>query len=334
MSSPIPNVYRFLWSGADFPGLYATAITSVLAVDPGARVTVHCFGGRPRSAEFDLATDDPRVEVIDTEPTVVFAKLPAHLSRVTDSYRVLPASAASARSNLLRYAILYLDGGYYLDFDTITLRPLRSVSEAQCFIGAERVWTLDEPRVAGDKRVLRSMGALGWLGIWLVKRTDAAVFRGRMRSAARTARFNRRFTTVQPNNAVIGAAPGAEFLDRVLRGVSGANPFVRYSTGPTLVARVARTSPHLVQVLPPDVFYQVEPAESFRYFTDATLRLHPAAAVIHYVGSNSGRFLSRRRVPRHSLIARVTHLLDASRPADVTSSDADDMDSASQGTSR
>lgn len=334
MSSQIPNIYRFLWSGANFPRLYSAALTSVLKVDLDARVTVYCFGDRPCSGDFTQATVDPRIDVVDIEPAAVFAKLPPHLRRVADAYHALPPTAASARSNLLRYAILYLEGGYYLDFDTITLRPLTDVSDAECFIGAERVWTLDEPRVAGDKRVLRSLDALAWLGIWVIKRIDSGAFRGKLRMATRTARFNHRFTVVQANNAVIGAVPGAEFLDRVLRGVLGADPYIRYSTGPTLVARVARTSPHLVDVLQPAVFYQVEPAESFRYFSDATLRLHPAAAVIHYVGSNSARFLTRDSVPRHSLISRVTKLLDSTQPSQLASSHFETPTSTVQGIPR
>lgn len=314
VSSAIPNVYRFLWSGSWFPRLYAVAISSVLAVDPNARVVVHCFGRRPASEAFDVATTDDRVRVVDTNPEAVFAELPAHLRRVGEVYRSLPPTAASARSNLLRYAILFLEGGFYVDFDTITLRPLGGLTDAPCFIGNERVWSLDERRVAGDRRVVRSAAGLAWLAIWVAKRADAAVFRGRLHLSRRTARLNRRFTTLQPNNAVIGAAAGSEFLDRVLRGTLAANPFVRYSTGPTLIARVARTSPHLVTVLSPEYFYQVEPAESFRYFTDVTLTLHPDAAVVHYVGSNSGRFLSNDTIPRRSVVARLTHGLDNVAP--------------------
>jgi len=305
----IPRVYRFLWSGREFPDLYGVALTSVLTVDPEARVVVHSFGARPQSRIFDLATADERVEVFDTDPASVFGALPAHLRRVADVYKSLPQSADSARSNLLRYAILYNHGGVYLDFDTITLRPVHDLADAPCVIGAERVWSLDEVRVAGDNRVVRSPAGLAWLAIWAAKRADAAVFAGRLRIARRTARLNRRFTTVQPNNAVIAAVQGAEFLDRLLRAAHGANPMVRYSTGPTLVSRVAHSSPHLVTVLDPDFFYQVEPAESFRYFTDATLRLHPNAAIIHYVGSNSRRFLGRQSLSERSILGRVSHLL-------------------------
>jgi len=316
----IPRVYRFLWSGREFPALYGSAITSVFAVDPHARVVVHCFGERPRSRTFAKVTADPRVEVLETRPEAVFGALPAHLRRVADVYRSLPPSAASARSNLLRYAVLYNHGGIYLDFDTITLRPLHELADTPCVIGSERVWSLDEPRVAGNTRVVASVSGVAWLLIWAAKRADSAVFRGRLRVAQRTARLNERFTTVQPNNAVIAAVPGAEFLDRLMRSAHGANPMIRYSTGPTLVSRIARTSPHLVTVLDPSFFYQVEPAESFRYFSDSTLRLHPNASVIHYVGSNSRRFLARRSLSQRSILGRISRLLDN---VDTTARDAD-----------
>ena len=301
----IPNTYRFVWSGRSFPKLYALAIDSVLVADPAARVVIHCFGEAPASAHFLRATCDPRVTVERVEPTEIFNALPAHLRRVADIYESLPTSAASAQSNLLRYALLYLHGGVYLDFDTVTVRPLNNLTDGACFIGAERVWSLDERRVAGEFRVVRSPAGLCWLVIWVLKWLDAALFDGRLRLASRTRRLNARFTKLQANNAVIGAAPQAEFLDRLLRSAHSADPKIRYSTGPTLIDRVARTSPHLVDVLPPEYFYGVEPAESFRFFLDHTLKLHPDAALIHYVGSNSSRFLNKRKIPARSLIAQL-----------------------------
>lgn len=302
-------MYRFVWSGRDFPRLYAMAVESVFMADPEARVVVHCFGPRPTAFAFARMSCDPRVTVEDCEPARIFGALPAHLRRVSVVYESLPTSALSARSNLLRYAILYLHGGIYLDFDTVTLEPLDTLVDADCFIGEERVWSLDEPRVAGDDSVVRTPKGLLWLAIWATKRLDSAMFAGRLRMAQRTARLNTHLTHLQANNAVIGAAPGAEFLDRLLRNAHAANPHVRYSTGPTLVAQVARTSPHLVEVLPPEYFYGVEPAESYRYFLDRTLQLDPRTAVVHYVGSNSRRFLKRHRAPRHSVIAVLTDLV-------------------------
>ena len=310
VAAEIPKVYRFVWTGRSFPKMYALAIDSVLAADPEARVVVHCFGERPSSIDFDRATGTPRVTVDRIEPARIFGELPPHLQRVSAIYESLPPSAA-ARSNLLRYALLYLHGGIYLDFDTITLRPLADLVDGPCFVGVERVWSLDERRVAGESGVLRSPAALLWLSIWVIKRVDSTVFHGRLRLAERTRRSNSRLTHLQANNAVIGAAPRAEFLDRLLRSAHSVNPEVRYSTGPTLIDRVRRTSPHLVEVLPPDYFYGVEPAESFRYFLDRTLRLHPNSAVVHYVGSNSRRFLERSLLPRKSLIAKLSAAVSA-----------------------
>jgi hypothetical protein len=167
------------------------------------------------------------------------------------------------------------------------------------------VWSLDERRVAGEFRVVRSPAGLCWLAIWVLKWLDAALFGGRLRLASRTRRLNARFTKLQANNAVIGAPPRAEFLDRLLRSAHSADPKIRYSTGPTLIDRVARTSPHLVDVLPPEYFYGVEPAESFRFFRDRKLKLHPDTALIHYVGSNSSRFLNKGKIPASSLISQL-----------------------------
>ena len=317
MQLTIPAVYRFLWSGTSFPPLYAVAVSSVLVADPHARIVIHCFGSRPRDEAFHRMTSDPRVTVAHTDIDQVFSDLPPHLRRIRDVYVALPHAALSAKSNILRYAILYLEGGIYLDFDTITLRPLDSLSTAPCFVGTERVWSLDERRVAGDSAVLRSRAGLAWLAIWTAKRLDSAATKGRLRVAERTRRLNARYTHIQPNNAVIGAVAGADFLDRLLRAAHGTNPFIRYSTGPTLLAKVAHGSSHLVDVLPPEFFYQIEPAESYRYFEDKTLELHPSAAVIHYVGSNSQRFLRTEDAPHGSLIQRVVDLVRAAETDSV-----------------
>lgn len=330
MEQRIPKVYRFVWSGSDFPALYSAAVESAVRADPEARAVIHCFGPRPRAHAFERLSRDPRVSVEDCEPSRLFGALPAHLRRVCAVFDSLPVTALSARSNLLRYTILYLHGGIYLDFDTFTLRPLDKLVDADCFIGEERVWSLDEPRVAGDNSVVRTPKGLLWLAIWAAKRMDCSIFRGRLRIAQRTSSINARLTHLQANNAVMGAVPGAEFLDRLLRNAHAANPFVRYSTGPTLVAHVARTSPHLVEVLPHEYFYGVEPAESFRYFLDRTLQLDPRNAVIHYVGSNSQRFLKRNRVPRQSVIGALSDLASRTNSRAMATPISSTADSSTQ----
>lgn len=285
----VPQRYLMVWSGATFPYPCRLAAEAVLAAAPEAELEVHLLGEPPASEHFTgLFADragDGRLSLHHIDPDRLFT--PA-LHRL---FHRIPASALSAQSNLLRLALLHQRGGIYLDFDTLLLRPLHDLGQ-HAFVAREWVWRHDRTRVEHGFRPATLPGAAGWGVAWALKRADSAAFAGRLRLSRRLRRIDRRFHTLQANNAVIGASAGSEFTERLLSDSRWADPRVRYALGPALVEDTARAAPHTVTVVPADVLYAVPPGESYRFFDDRTLRLPAASRLVHYVSSNHRELIS------------------------------------------
>ncbi|NCZ68843.1 MAG: hypothetical protein EBY80_01400 [Actinobacteria bacterium] len=113
----------------------------------------------------------------------ILAALPESMAHVSEVFERLSPRALSARSNLVRYAILYLQGGIYLDFDVLAMRPIDDDQLATCFIGEELVWSGDQERVKGAWWVCLRPRNIGWAVAWFVRWIDGLLFFGRFRTA-------------------------------------------------------------------------------------------------------------------------------------------------------
>ena len=287
----IPNQYFYIWSGSSFPYLNLLAVKSLLLADASATVVVYIVGPEPQNDNFENLRGLERVSIVGIEPDAVFSQLPTDIKSVGTVFHKIPESSASSRSNILRYALLYLNGGVYLDFDTVVTRSLSDLAGHQCFIGEENVWIGDEDRVAGKWWVCLYPRNLFWLTSWLLRRADSAWFSGKLQLARALEKTDAIWSKKQPNNAVMGAVAQSPFIRELLLGCLDTEFTVRYATGPTLVSQVAANFPHLVSVLPVNYFYSVAPGESFRFFADRTLTLPPEAYLIHYAASNHKKLI-------------------------------------------
>lgn len=287
----IPNQYFYIWSGSSFPYLNLLAVKSLLLADASATVVVFIVGPEPQNDNFENLRSLERVSVVAIEPDAVFSQLPAEVKSAGTIFHKIPESSASARSNILRYALLYLHGGVYLDFDTVVTKSLSDLAVHQCFIGEENVWVGDEDRVAGKWWVCVYPRNLFWLTSWLLRRADSAWFSGKLQIARTLKKTDALWSKKQPNNAVMGAIPESPFIRELLLACLDTDFTVRYATGPTLVSQLAENFPHLVSVLPVNYFYSVAPGESFRFFADQTLVLTPEAYLIHYAASNHKKLI-------------------------------------------
>lgn len=311
----IPNRFLFVWTGRRFPYFCRLAVESALLADPEAEVWICCFGDRPDgSPDFKHVASYRRVEVVDLDVPALFEGLERPREEFLRLLAAIPRSAASARSNLVRYGVLHRHGGVYLDFDVLLLRDLRHLLGHEAFIGEERVWQSDEARVEGrlELSMLRPTVVYG-INILLV-RLDA-LLGGRDRLAPVTDRLLPLWSAANLNNAVIGARPGNRYLRRVLAAALTTDPRVRYGLGPTLVSRVHRESADGVTRLPSDVCYCEPPSYSFRFFSCPPYDLPGDAVLIHYVSSNHGRLLAR--LDRATLRARRERALFYRLGADV-----------------
>jgi hypothetical protein len=311
----IPNRILFVWTGERFPYFCRLAVESVLLADPAAEVWLCCFGDRPDgSADFRRAASYRRVEVVDLDVPGLFEGLERPREDYLRLLAAIPASAASARSNLVRYGVLHRYGGVYLDFDILLLRDLRHLLGHEAFVGEELVWQADEARVEGriELSMLRPTIVYGFNAL-LVRAEPLLGGRGRL--APVTDRLLPLWSAPNLNNAVIGARPGNRYLRRVLAAALTTDPRVRYGLGPSLVSRVYRESADGVTRLPREVFYCEPPSYSFRFFACPPYPLPGAAVLVHYVSSNHGRLLAR--LDRATLLARRDRALFYRLGADV-----------------
>ena len=287
----IPNKYFYIWSGNSFPYLNLLAVKSLLLAETKATVVVFIVGPEPQNENFENLRVLERVCIVSIEPENIFSQLPSDIKGVGTIFHKIPESSASARSNILRYALLYLNGGVYLDFDTVVTRSLSDLAGHQCFIGEENVWVGDEDRVAGKWWVCLYPKNLFWLASWLLRRADSAWFSGKLQIARALEKTDAIWSKKQPNNAVMGAVAQSPFVRELLLECLDTDFTVRYATGPTLVSHVAANFPHLVSTLPVNYFYSVAPGESFRFFSDRTLELPSEAYLIHYAASNHKKLI-------------------------------------------
>ena len=291
MSNNIDLRFQYVWSGANFPYVNLMSVASVLRHHPDARICIAVVGEKPQSLWFDIVENLDQVEIEIIIPPQVFAELPEDLQFVGQCYDRLSATALSARSNLIRYALLYLRGGIYLDFDVLVVRSMKDLLGYSAFIGEEVVWASDEQHQNGSLLEFLWPRNLLWLFSHIAMWCDSHLFHGRMRMANRLNWTLGMWSKLQLNNAVIGSARHSDFLFDVLSGVSDSNLAVRYSTGPTLVESVSNSTNATFERLSPSAFYSIPPGQTYRLFYDANYVLPCDSYCIHYAASNHKTFV-------------------------------------------
>ena len=287
---PIPAVAHFIWFGASLPWVYRLAIRSAAIRGGFERVVLHHEPALRDSADVDELTAIVGVELRPLDPEAVLEAAP-NGGVLVDVYRSVTWPAA--RANLMRAAILYAEGGVYLDTDTVTVRSFDMLRNDTAFCGEERVVYPAGVRGSRDPEVR----ATAWL-------------RGSVRAVLRTLpggwRGFRRIEGWYPravNNAVLGAAPRHPFIEQLLRAmaqVPAESRTVRFALGTHLLQReVARwRGPPEVAVHPPAVFYPLGPEISTHWFRTGTANLddviRPETRLVHWYAS----VRTRELVPR------------------------------------
>ncbi|MEL6187132.1 MAG: glycosyltransferase, partial [Myxococcota bacterium] len=238
----IPPTARFIWFGSRFPWVNLLALRSAQQRGGFERVVLH-HDDRLDGATRARLADEPGVTLEPIELSELWPRIPAG-ARLEPRFARL--DKANARANVVRAAILYLEGGVYLDMDTVTVRSLSPLREAPAFCGAEHVAWPGVVRHGGSF----AAKALA-LGRDLTRAACAALPNG-------WALF-RRVESSYPraaNNAVLGAEAGSRFLGRLLEGMAAVpeDRFTRpFALGTHLLQERLRTEPEVV-VHPPAAF--------------------------------------------------------------------------------
>lgn len=160
---PVPPVAHFIWIGRTLPWSHALAVASAARNGGFARVVLHLetpeavapYEGRGR---LFLGPGAP-IEVRPLLPERLIERVGSQGAVLTALYRRLEQPAG--RANLLRAAILYAEGGVYLDMDTITLRSLTPLRGDPVFCGLERICLpIEVARSRALRELLRRMTAM------------------------------------------------------------------------------------------------------------------------------------------------------------------------------
>jgi hypothetical protein len=257
----IPARVHFCWIGASLPWAYVFAVLSAAERGDLEEIVLH---------HTDALDDDARRRALERFPRVRLSPLDANacltsagraLGLGTELASIYPTLTSPAiRADLLRVAILYLDGGVYLDLDTITTASLRPLLGAQQFVGAEHiVW---------PHSVRSSRSPTVWC-----RALTLDVMRKAMRRIPHGWRLFRRVDRLYHrgvNNAVMGAEAGSPLCARYLRAMAAVPAESRsrlYALGPDLLQEVVDRFPRQdVVILEPHVCYPLAPEISEHWF--------------------------------------------------------------------
>lgn len=281
----IPARVHFCWLGSSLPWAYVYAVLSAAENSGMQEITLH---------HTDPLADDARLRALELCPLVRLSRLEpvacltaaGRAAGVGDGlvaiYRALDNPAI--RADVLRVAILYLEGGVYLDLDTVTRASLVPLLEARQFVASERViW----PHFVS-----------GWRSSALWCRSVALdLFRKTMRRAPRgweMFRWVEGFCYRAVTNAAMGAEVNSRLCARYLRAMAAMAPQRRaqlYALGPDLLQELVDQFPaDELTVEEPEVFCPLPPQISEHWFrigrsVRLSAALRPQTRVVHWYAS-------------------------------------------------
>jgi len=278
----IPSTAHFIWYGSKLPFLHALAIRSAATHGGFDSVRLHHTDPLEEPTHMKALHDLPNFELVALDDRVLCEQASGPL--LADLVTALQSPVA--RSNLVRTALVYRDGGVYLDMDTLTIRRFDEVrSKAPGFVGEERIVFPGQVVASRDPRVKAKAYLM----------TAVRDFYRRIPHGYRYfRRIERRY-----HRAVNGA---------ILGGVAGHGFCAEYLAAMTRVPRSRWNEPHalgthLLQsvykgyagddlyTFPPPYFYPLPPeisAHWFRFYRDGVDPmevLDPRTCCVHWYAS-------------------------------------------------
>ena len=257
----IPARAHFCWIGTRLPWAYAFAVLSAAERSELPEIVLHHTDALDEDAALAALKQAPRVRLSRVDPIAYLMRAGQKLGAgdgLTVIYRRLINPAA--RIDMLRAAILYLEGGLYLDMDTVTTSSLLPLLNTRQFVGCEFIiW----PHFARTSR-----SPVMW-----ARSLTLDLTRKLMRRTPRGWKLFRRvekFCYRGINNAVMGAEADSPLFEDYLRAMLTVPPERQgqpYALGPDLlqdvVGRYARDD---LTIQEPHVFYPLPPEISEHWF--------------------------------------------------------------------
>ncbi len=257
----IPACVHFCWIGPHLPWAYVFAVLSAAERGGLAEVILHHTDVLDQGAELDALSNAAGVTLHRVDP-VAYLTETGNAIGVGIQLASLYGRIASPvmRSDILRAAILFRQGGIYLDMDTVTVASLRPLLDATQFVGCEYiVW---------PQFVRASRSPLLW-----VRSLTLDLMRKAMRRSKNGWKYFRWFERLYyrgVNNAAMGAEANSGLIERYLRAMLAVTPErlqQAYSLGPELLQdMVDQGGPADLVVHDPPVFYPLPPEISEHWF--------------------------------------------------------------------
>ena len=281
----IPARVHFCWLGSSLPWAYVYAILSAAENGGMQEIILHHTDPLTDDAALRALELCPRVRLSPLEP-IACLKAAGIAVGVGEAlitiYRSLESPAT--RADMLRAAILYLEGGVYLDLDTVTTASLAPLLKTRPFVASERViWPYS---------VRRSRSPVLWcrsLVLDLLRKTMR-----RMPSGWEMFRWVEGFCYRAVTNAVMGAEANSLLFERYLRAMAAMTPqrsAQLYALGPDLLQELVDQIPrNELTIEEPEVFCPLPPQISEHWFrVGRSVRLpaalHAQTRVVHWYAS-------------------------------------------------
>jgi hypothetical protein len=255
----VPLRAHFVWLGSQFPWVNLLAIRSAALRGGFSELVLHHDSDLRATPYYDELLAIPRLRLAPLcLPELLHACEPYghELGQVFARLRT-PA----VRSDLVRFALLYSQGGVYLDADTVTVRELAPLCRGVTgFVGQERiVYPADVVQAGGmDAFLFGSVRSLArsalrlWPRGWLAFRRIEHLFH------------------LAVNPAILGAAARSPFITQCIEQMLRTpreRQAVPYVIGPHLLQKtLARYQGTDVTVHPPEVFFPLAPELSTHWF--------------------------------------------------------------------
>lgn len=315
----IPATAHFIWFGPSFPWLHVAALQSAATHGGFDRVIFHHTDDLVASPYWAELQASPKIVLNRFVPDDIFHRLGPRGVGLKQLFDRL--SAPAARANMVRAALLYSEGGVYLDTDTITTRSLTPLrNEHRVFFGEEHV--VLPAHIAQSINPLLRINALAKDGLRDVCRRLPKGWRHFRRIASSYA--------LAANNAIFASEPGhpfvGELLDRMVT-MPAKRQLVRYALGTHLLQEVANDlrGSDGVYVATPDVFFPLGPEICQHWFKTGTAEcldelVQPTTRVVHWYAS----VRTKKLVPKINPMFVKEHAADwalcalASEYADAT----------------
>mgnify|MGYP001813957870 FL=1 len=281
----IPPIAHFIWLGPELLWANALAIRSAALRGGFEQVVLHHAD--------DLSHNDiwPELEALPgfsarrIDVQAIMRATGSGAEKLLEIYRRLDKPAA--RANMLRAAILYNEGGVYLDCDTVTLKPLNELRQnCGAFCGEEYILPTNHPLRDHPQKLAPVTTLLASRVRQLCRRLP---------SGWRYFRTIERWYPRGASNAVLGAAPRHPLVRRLLNAmieIPESKQRVRFALGVDLLQKVlAEVQEPDIRLLPPRYFYPLAPVISHHWFKVGSRRsalddvLYPDTFVVHWYAS-------------------------------------------------